>query len=611
MSQPVNDGNARHAATGTAPGTAAGTGADDARDSQGLQDGPQAREAGEYVPEGGLARTAKILRFLLKYRNAGVFSGLDLDAATAEHGIPPQTEGRPEQFVSDLEALGPTFVKIGQALSTRPDMVPPEYLAALERMQDDVAPVEFPVIRQAVEDALGVRLNKAYATFDETPLGCASLAQVHRATLRDGREVAVKVQRPHAVEQIRADLDALASIADRVDHSTRLGRRMRFGDWVHEFRKTLLAELDYRTEAENLDRFARHFEPYPELTVPAPVWDLTRTRVLTMDLVTGTKVTDISGMRRAEEPLENLAEALMRGYLDQTFVYGEIHADPHPGNLLVTPDGRLAIFDLGMVAHVPPRQRDHLLKLLFAAVDGRGEEVAGEAISMGTRLEDFDEERYMREIGQLVSRYAAHQSGGGGAHMHTLSEGRLVLDLTRIATACGLRTPPELSLLGKTLLSLESVCHALDPEMDVKRIVEDHLDHVMRERLRKSLSPANLAGEMIELHGLLRDAPRKLSDVLSLLADNRMQVRICGFEDSQILEALQKIANRVAAGVVTAALILASALMMRVDAGPQLFGYPAIALVLFLIGAALGITIVLSALFSDRRAKPHEERAPR
>ena len=557
----------------------------------------------------GLARTTQILRFLLKYRSAGVFTGLDLDA-TAPDSEPPPTEGKPEEFVNDLEALGPTFVKIGQALSTRPDMVPAPYIAALERMQDDVAPVEFPVIRQAVEDALGVRLNKAYATFDETPLGCASLAQVHRATLRDGREVAVKVQRPHAVEQIRADLDALASIADRVDHSTRLGRRMRFGDWVHEFRKTLLAELDSRTEAENLDRFARHFEPYPELTVPAPVWDLTRTRVLTMDLVTGTKVTDISGMRRAEEPLENLAEALMRGYLDQTFVYGEIHADPHPGNLLVTPDGRLAIFDLGMVAHVPPRQRDHLLKLLFAAVDGRGEEVAGEAISMGTRLEDFDEESYLREVGQLVSRYAAHHAIRSGTQ--SLSEGRLVLDLTRIATACGLRTPPELSLLGKTLLTLESVCLALDPSLDVKKVVEQHLEHVMRERLKKSLSPTNLAGELIEMQALMREAPRKVSDVLSLLADNRMQVRICGFEDSQILEALQKIANRVAAGVVTAALIIASAMMMRVDtAGPTLLGYPAIALVLFLIGAALGIAIVLSALFSDRRAKPHEERGPR
>ena len=553
----------------------------------------------------GLARTAQILRFLLKYRSAGVFTGLDLDAATLDPATLPQTEGKPEQFVDDLEALGPTFIKIGQALSTRPDMVPAPYLAALERMQDDVAPVPFETIRGVLEEALGVRISKAFATFDEKPLGGASLAQVHRATLRDGREVAVKVQRPGIIEQIHGDLDALAGLADRADRMTDLGRRVRFADWVHEFRKTLLAELDYLSEAENLERFGDHFREYPELYVPAPVWDLTRTRVLTMELVNGTKVTELSGVRRTEQKMDALASALMRGYLDQVFVHGEIHADPHPGNLLVTNDGRLALFDLGMVAHVPPKQRERLLKLLFAAVDGRGEEVANEAIAMGTRLEDFEEERFLREVGQMVARYAAHSGSQG------MSEGRLMLELVRLATACGLRTPPEMSLLGKTLLNLEQVAQALDPELDVKSVVEDHLEHVMRGRLRKSFSPANLASELMEVQALMREAPRKVTDILSLLAENRLQVRMTGLEESHLMESLHKIANRISAGIVTASLILASALMMRIDTQTRLFGYPAVALVLFLIGAGLGITIVLSALFGDRKARPREERGPR
>jgi len=553
-----------------------------------------------------LGRTAQILRFLLKYRSAGVFTGLDLDApAATEDDAEPITEGRPEEFVADLEALGPTFVKIGQALSTRPDMVPPAYLVALERMQDEVAPVPFPAIRDVVEQELGVRLSKAFASFDEVPLGCASLAQVHRATLRDGRQVAVKVQRPNVREAILCDLDALTGLATKADRATDLGRRVHFADWVHQFRKTLLAELDYRAEAENLVRFGDHFEGYPELWVPAPVWDLTCARVLTMELVTGTKVTELGGLRRTEQKLDTLASALMRGYLDQVFVHGEIHADPHPGNLLVTHDGRLALFDLGMVAHVPPKQRERLLKLLFAAVDGRGEEVANEAIALGTRLEDFDEERFMREVGQMVARYAAHGVS------QAMSEGRLMLEIVRLSTASGLRTPPELSMLGKTLLNLERVALALDPDIDVKAVVEDHLEHVMRERLRKSLSPSNIASELIEVQALLREAPRKVSDLLSLLAENRLQVRMTGLEESHLMESLQKIANRIAAGLVTAALIVASAMLMRIETHARLFGYPAIAMVLFLIASGLGVAMVLSALLRDRKAKPHEERGPR
>ena len=481
-------------------------------------------------------------------------------------------------------------------------MVPPAYLEALERMQDDVAPFPFPQVREVVEQTLEVRLTKAFVEFDEVPLGCASLAQVHRAVLRDGREVAVKVQRPDIAPQIRGDLDAIRTLARRADSHTRMGREMHFADWVQEFRRALLGELDYRMEAENLERFGHHLRDYPELFVPSPLWDLCGDKVLTMELVHGRKVTDLSGLRRTEEHMDDLARALLRGYLDQVFVHGEIHADPHPGNLLVTDDGRLALFDLGMIAHVPPRMRERLLKLLFAAVDGRGEAVANETIAMGTRLETFEAGRYQREVGQMVARYAAHASGT------TVSEGRLMLDLVRLGASCGLRTPPELSLLGKTLLNLERVADALAPDLDVREVVEGHLDGVMRGRLRKALSPSNIATELMEVQGLLRDAPRKVSDLLSLLADNRFKVQVGGLD--KLMESLQKIANRIAAGLITAALIVGAALMMRIDTGPRLFGYPAIALLLFLVGAGLGITIVVNSLRSDRKAKPREERGP-
>ncbi|MCS4236210.1 putative unusual protein kinase regulating ubiquinone biosynthesis (AarF/ABC1/UbiB family) [Stenotrophomonas sp. BIGb0135] len=547
----------------------------------------------------GMNRRSQILRLLLRYRHSGVFSGMNLDAR-AMQDLPP--EGNPEQFVTDLESLGPTFVKLGQMLSTRPDMVPVEFATALERMQEKVAPIPVERISTIIEQELGAPVSKLFASFDPVPLGCASIAQVHRAQLHDGREVAVKVQKPEVAAQLRSDLEVLRSFALAADHLTQVGRRVRLRDWLNEFAKTLMQELDYQAEAENLQRFGQHLKPFKPLWVPQPIWDYCSHRVLTMELAHGVRVDMIPDVRRTEQPMAPLAAALIRGYVDQIFVHGEIHADPHPGNLRVTPEGRLAIFDLGMVAHMPPRLRERLLKLLFAAVDGRGEEVADEIIGISTRLESFDEERYLRETGQMIARYAANTS---------YSEGRVVLDLVRIATASGLRTPPELSLLGKALLNLETVCRLLSPDLDTRRIVEKQLQHVMRARLKKSLSAANLASEAMEMQQLLREGPRKMSDILALLAENRLQMKVTGLEESRLMENLQKIANRVSAGIVTAALILAAAMMMKVETGWHLFGYPAIAFMLMFIGVFLGLGIVLSALIFDRRARSKEERGHR
>ncbi|WP_254574588.1 ABC1 kinase family protein [Stenotrophomonas acidaminiphila] len=550
-----------------------------------------------------MSRRQQILRLLLRYRNSGVFSGLQLDGEPPR-GTPLPEDADPAQFVADLEALGTTFVKLGQVLSTRPDMIPLEYVAALERMQEQVAPIPVEQVRAVIEEELEATVGKLFAVFDPEPLGCASIAQVHRAVLHDGREVAIKVQKPDVAAQLRSDIAVLRSFASAADHLTRVGRRVRLADWLDEFATTLRMELDYEAEAANLARFGQHLAPYPELWVPQPLWDLCRRRVLTMELVHGVRVDAIPPVRRTEQSMQPLAAALVRGYLDQIFVHGEIHADPHPGNLRVTDDQRLAVFDLGMVAHVPPRLRERLLKVLFAAVDGRGEEVADEIIGISTRLEDYDEERYLRLTGQMIARYAAND---------TLSEGRVVLEIVRIATACDLRTPPELSLLGKALLNLEGACRLLAPELDTRGVVERQLQHVMRARLVKSLSMANVASEAMELQQLLRTGPRRVSDILSLVAENRLQMKVTGLEESRLMENIQKVANRIAAGLITAALLLSSALLMRVPSHFSLFGYPAFAMLLFLVGVVIGLGLIVSALLFDRRtrARAREERGHR
>ena len=552
------------------------------------------------------ARLAAIARFFIKYRNAGVLTGVPLDDPMfAGLDASAVDAGDPEQFARDLEALGPTFIKVGQSLSTRPDFVPAPYLAALERMQDAVAGEDPAVMRAIVEEQRGARINKLFASFDDQPIGSASLSQVFPATLRDGRPVAVKVQRPDVAATLREDLELLGRLAGTVSMVSDTPRRYGFGEWVGEFRKSLSGELDYRREAENLETFARNLEGYPRIVVPLPVWDYSAARVLTMAMLPGQKVTRISELRRIDpaEPLGDLAADLLRAYLDQVFVHGMIHADPHPGNVLLTDDSRLALLDLGMVAHVPPRLRDQLLRLLLAVVDGRGEQAAETFVHLGTRLEDFDEAGFGREAARLVAQYSSALEFGH-------SEGRLLLELTRVGAQCGLRAPAELPMLGKTLLNLESVCVALDPRMPVKDIIEGHLQDVLGRQMRQMFSASRIASDVLEVQELLRESPRRLSQVLRTLADNRFRVHIAGLEESRLIETMQKIANRIAVGVITAGLILGAAMMMRIPSSTRILGYPALALVLFLIAFVLGAALVASSLFSDRRTKPREDRDP-
>lgn len=551
-------------------------------------------------------RLAAIARFFLRYRKAGILTGVALDDPLfADIDADTVNAGTAEDFVKDLESLGPTFIKIGQALSTRPDFVPAPYIAALERMQDDVTIVDAATMRAIIESELGVKINKLFATFNDTPIGSASLSQVYSATLRDGRPVAVKVQRPDVATTLREDLDMLARLAGTVGIVSDAPRRYGFTDWVGEFRKTVSAELDYRREGENLEIFTRNLEPYPKIYVPRPVWDYSSSKVLTMEMVAGDKVTRISELRRIDpsESLGELGAELMRAYLDQVFVHGLIHADPHPGNVLLTSDCRLALLDLGMVAHVPPRLRDQLLKLLLAIVDGRGEQAAETFVHLSTRLEDYDEPTFSREMARLIAQYSAAPDG-------SQSEGRLVLELTRVGASCGLRSPAELPLLGKTLLNLEAVMDALDPAMPVKQIIEDHLQSVMQRQFKQMFSPNRIASDLIEVQELLRESPRRLSQLLRTLSDNRFRVHITGLEEARLIESMQKIANRISMGVITAGLIMGAALIMRVPAKHLLFGYPALALVLFLLAFAGGAGLVISSLLNDRKTKPREERDP-
>jgi predicted unusual protein kinase regulating ubiquinone biosynthesis (AarF/ABC1/UbiB family) len=543
-----------------------------------------------------LARYKDVGLLLVKHRHlAGIGTGpTDAGDVTADA----------EALASELEGLGPTFVKLGQLLSTRSDLLPGPYLVALARLQDRVEPFGFADVEATVERELGVRLGDAFRGFDHEPVASASLGQVHRAQLRSGRAVAVKVQRPGIREGIEQDLAAIEDIAALADQHTEPGRRLGFGDMVAEFRRSLLGELDYRLEAANLEALARALVEHDRIVVPRPVRDYSSEHVLTMDFVAGRSIGQIGPLGLLDVDGPALAEALFDAYLEQVLVHGLFHADPHPGNVLVTDDGRLALLDLGMVAHVPPPMQDELIKLLLAIADGRGRDAAEVAIRLGRTLEDFDGERFRAGAEELVGRTQQATVG-------QLQAGRVVAELVQVAADSGLRLPSELTMLGKALLNLDEVARTLDPSFDPNAAVQRRSAELMRKKVLQTASSGNVMAAAMEAKEFAERLPGRVNQVMDALAEGKLTLNVQGIDEQELMRGIQKLANRVAAALVVASLVIGAALIMRIDTRARLFGYPALAIVLFLVAAGFGLWLLISIQLSDLPQRRHRRRTGR
>jgi predicted unusual protein kinase regulating ubiquinone biosynthesis (AarF/ABC1/UbiB family) len=541
-----------------------------------------------------LGRYGELARLLVKYGRSDIVRQAGLDPALAEEMEPAGARAQGEELAADLERLGPTFIKLGQLLSTRADLLPAPYLDALSRLQDSLDPFPTDVVRATIEDELGVRLSKVFAEFEDTPLAAASLGQVHAAVLRDGRQVVVKVQRPGIRRQVLDDLDMLETVAQRVELHTEQGRLFAVTDLLDQFRRSLLDELDYRKEAANLERLGDILRRQPHLVVPSPYDDFTTSRVLTMERIAGKKVTELSGLARLDVDGSMLARELFAAYLDQILVHGFFHADPHPGNVLLTPDGRLGLVDLGMVARVTPELRDRLVQLLLAVGERRGEEVARLTAELSEPLADYDTRRFSADVADLVERKA-------GTTLEQLDAGRLVLDLTRICATSGLRPPPELSMVGKALLNLDMVARILDPDVAPLEIVQKRSMELVRGGLTPSLSGMLTAA--MEARDFAEQLPGRVNRAMDALASGRFELRVDAFDETEFLRGLHRMANRVATGVVLAALIIGAALMSRVETSTRIAGYPALAFVCFVAAALGGAWLLGSIVVSDRRIR--------
>jgi predicted unusual protein kinase regulating ubiquinone biosynthesis (AarF/ABC1/UbiB family) len=453
------------------------------------------------------------------------------------------------RFRIALEQLGTTYIKLGQLLSSRPDLLPDVYIEELGRLVDEVPPEDFAAIEAVIDEDVGL---STFVRIDPQPLATASIAQTHRALLGSGRDVVVKVRRPGVAEQVALDLAVLRSTARIAAGRSETAELLQLEALADELEVHLRAELDFLEEAHNTELIARMVERFPSLVVPAVAHPYVSERVLVLDHVDGKKVGPDHGL--PPEQAEELAKQFFRAYVYQVVVEGVYHADPHPGNVLLTPDGRLALLDFGLLGRLDEDTRRGLSLLLLALAQNRADDVADVIFSLALTDVHSDEPGFVHDVRRILPRYHWRPLSG-------IRTGEALADLQRLALDHGLRLPTSFALVGKTLSQADTIARTLYPELDPIELIEEEAMDVMVLEMSRRLEPNRLLASVYTQLEPLTRMPRRLGHLVSELERGSLKIGVVptGLDDFE--HNMRSIANRIGAAIIISALLLASSLI--------------------------------------------------
>ena len=548
------------------------------------------------IPE-KFSNYTKFISFILKYWNSDVFKAASENALNNENFDDSEYDYKnPEELAEDLKNMGPTYIKLGQLLSTRPDLIPEPYMKALEALQDDVEEIPYSEVQKIVEEEIGQRISKAFESFEVQPLASASIGQVHLAILRSGKKVAVKIQRPGVRKNFTEDLDTLKELTDLAVKHSKTAKKYAVDEILDELRFILLNELDYVKEAENLIALGENTKKYPKIVIPQPVEGYSTSKILTMDYIDGQKITSISPISRIETNYKPLVDELVAAYLKQIIFDGFAHADPHPGNVHLTTDNKIALMDLGMVAKFGPDLREHILKLLIAISKYNGEETANVLLKMSEYDKNADLVGFRKEINRLVL-------DSQNKTAKDLQTGRLLIQMNKVAAEKSIKLPVELNILGKILMNMDQIVAVLTPDYDLQRAIERNVEKLMQKKMLQELKPDNFFAQALEAKKLTEKLPERLNTITEKLANNEFEIKIDAIDEQRLTDGFQKVANRISIGLIIAALIIGAALLMRIPSTFTLLGYPGLAMILFSIAAVIGLWLVLKMMLKDEDLK--------
>ncbi len=492
-----------------------------------------------------------------------------------------------------LEELGPTAVKLGQMLSTRSDMLPHDYIQELRHLQDDVPPFPLEQANEVIKRELEAEPSELFAEFIEEPIASASLAQVHKARLHDGQWVAVKVQRPDAEATCRTDLQILAAAVDLAERHNAWLRSKQASRQVDEFRDALLNELDFTVEAENTERLRDNMAALPYVKIPQVHAELSSRRVLTVEWIEGVKPGDEEGFARYSLDPKEAAENVAKMIAHQVLVDGYFHADPHAGNILLTPEGKVALLDSGYVTTLGEKVKRSAIRLIWAWLLSDAQEVADLLMDLGVVGQSVDPLRLESDIDRLMSRYGQVQ------RTSQVGIGQVMEEMLRLVLNYDIRLPPSFPSLVKAMVVSEGVCIQMDPEFDYRPIAQDAL----KAALSQEMMPANLATELFravrDLGRYLRLLPRQMSHLLNRAQSGHLGLRVGIDEMDVTLRKLDTIVNRLSASILVSAIILSSAVLAIVGTDGNSVA-DILTTVYLIAGAVLGLWLLISVLRSGQ-----------
>jgi len=500
---------------------------------------------------------------------------------------------RPERLRLAFEELGPTFVKLGQLLSLRPDLVPPEYATELSKLQDEAAPFPSAQAKRIIEGGLGCPLEELFAEFDEEPLAAASLAQVHRALLRDGTEVVLKVQRPGIRDVIRADLIILEDLAGVIARYVPESEPYDPVGTVREFAKTLRRELDFVREGRNMEVFRRNFSGDETIYIPRIFWELTTSEVLTMERIVGIKVTDLEALERAGLDRRQIALNGAKAILKQVFEHGFFHADPHPGNILVLKDNVIAPLDFGMVGRLDRPLQEAIGELLVGIVRKDIERIVRALRELGGLDEGGDLWAFRTDLGDFIDRYYK-------IPLYRLDVARLLDEAMALVREHRVRLPAGLVMMGKALVIEEGVGRVLYPQFDMITLARPYVRHIVFRRLVSQRELRDWGVVLEEAGRLLKELPEELRSIMGKIRRGELRAQFEHLGLDRLILELDRASNRISFAMIIAALIVGSSLVMQIEVGPRLFGLPLFGLLGFGFAAVLGFWLVIAILRSGR-----------